>query len=313
MGAAAFATEISIIVSIQLHLAYDLFVLYHLPVDVDDPEQMQEVVGVAFGIKSAEFAGQALQKLIPQLVPQLLRKARRTGLVRRQVQEWVARRLTWQFARKYLGEGVIIRALLPGIAVLTATGWDYYSTLAIGKTLQAKIRRRGLAAKEADKLDLAHLQNPKILLHAVLALALTDDDLDETELVFYSRLVERLRTLYGDSIIEDLQEVSSLDWELLLADLVEVTQEAEKEVIFKTLLVAAIVEGELQRKKRQRLKSVADLYHLSFDEEQVKARANNFATPKPTRTCLIAVLMLFVLTIFSCGICLLSLWLPLAQ
>lgn len=112
---------------------------------------------------------------------------------------------------------------------------------------------------------------------------------------------------------EQMQEVSSLDWELLLADLAEVTDEAEQQLIFKTLLAAAIVEGELQRKKRQRLKSVADLYHLSFDEQQAKARVKNFATPKPTRTCLIVVLMLFVLTIFSCGICLVSLWLPSAQ
>jgi len=310
VGAAALIAEVGLVVYIQLHLAYDLFVLYHLPIDLDDPEQMQEVVGGAFDIKSAELTGQALQKIIPQLAPQLLRKVARTSLVRRKVQEWIAKRLTWQFARKYFGEGVIIRALVPGIAIVTATGWDYYSTSAIGKTLQAKIRRRGLAAKGADKLDLTNLTNPRILLQSVLALALTDDDLSETELVFYSRLVERLRNFYGDEIINDLQEVASLDWEMILVHLAEVTDKREQQIIFKSLLAAAIVEGQLQRKKQQRLKRLAKLYNLSFDEKKVRTRISKFSELKPTRTCLIIILMLFVLIIISCGICFLSLGLP---
>jgi hypothetical protein len=91
VGVLAFAGEITLLVRLQLHLAYDLFVLYGLPVDTEDPEQMQEVVGVAFGIKSAEVAGQAIQKIIPQLAPTLLRRTMRTGLVRRRFQEWVGR------------------------------------------------------------------------------------------------------------------------------------------------------------------------------------------------------------------------------
>ena len=61
----AFVGEVSALIRLQLHLAYDLFVLYGLPLNLDDPEDLQQVVSVAFGIKSAEMAGQAIQKAIP--------------------------------------------------------------------------------------------------------------------------------------------------------------------------------------------------------------------------------------------------------
>ena len=79
VGILTFAGEVAVLIRLQLHLAYDLFVLYSLPVNTEDPEQMQEIVAVAFGIKSTEVAGQAIQKIIPQLAPTLLRRTMRSG------------------------------------------------------------------------------------------------------------------------------------------------------------------------------------------------------------------------------------------
>lgn len=311
--AIAFAAEINFLIRIQLHLAYDLFLLYGLPLDAEDPERASDVMGVAFGIKSVEVVGQAMQKLVPHMGPILLRKAMREGLVRRRIQEWIARRLTWQFARKYLAEGALIRLLVPGIAVVTATGWDYLSTKVIGNAVQARVRRRGLAAIEADKLALEYVKSPKLVLHAVLALALTNENLSETELSFYSRLVERLRNLYGNASIDTLGEVSSLDWDVVMAGLADVVDEQEKQVICDALAAAAIVEGQLQRRKRKRLQGIAGLYGISFDEKKLKVKLAPFKEPRPTRTCLIIVLALFALTMVSCLICLLGVWLPSLQ
>lgn len=304
----AFAGEIGILVRLQLHLAYDLFVLYGLPVNTEDPEHLHEVVGVAFGIKSAEVTGQAIQKILPQLAPTLLRGTMRTGLVRRRFQEWVAQKLTREFARKYLAEGALIRVLVPGIAIFTATGWNYIATKSIGQALQARIRRRGLAAKRVDKLSLEHVTNPKLILRAVLGLALTNDDLSETEITFYSKFVEKLREIYGDEAVDAIGEVSSFDWDEIIVDLADVGNDQERSVIYGALTEVAIVEGQLQRKKIKRLKSIAELYSLPFDLKKLKVQVAGFKEPQPLRRCLITVLMLFVLIIVSCGICSLTVW-----
>jgi len=308
VGILTFAGEVTALVRLQLHLAYDLFVLYGLPVNTDDPEQMQEVVAVAFGIKSTEVAGQAIQKIIPQLSPTLLRKTMRSGLVRKKFEEWVARRTTREFARKYLGEGALIRFLVPGIAIILAAGWDYLSTQAIGQVLQARIRRRGLAAKRVDKLSLEGVENPKLILQAVLCLALTNDELSETEIIFYSKFVEKLRKIYGPESVATFGEISSFDWDDLVTDLADVANTQEKLVFYNALTEVAIVEGEIQAKKIKRLKGVANLYGLTFDLKKLKMQAAAFKEPQRSRTCLIVILMLFALMIISCLVFSFSVW-----
>lgn len=308
VGAVAFVVEIAVLARLQLHLAYDLFVLYGLPVNVEDPEQMQEVVSVAFGIKSTEIAGQALQKIIPQLAPALLRKTMRNGLMRKRFQEWFAQRILRKFARKYLAEGALVRVIVPGIAIFSAAGWNYLSTKSIGQVLQARIRRRGLAAKRVEKLSLEGLGNPKLVLQAVLGLALTNNNLSETEIIFYSKFVEKLRKIYGDDSVNALGEVSSLDWDETVIDLADVTDTHEKMMIYEALTEVAIVEGQLHQKKIKRLSSIANIYGLSFDLNKLKLQIVPFKESQPARTCLIVVLMLFLLMIISGGICLLIAW-----
>ena len=313
IGILTFAGEVAVLIRLQLHLAFDLFVLYGLPVNTEDPEQMQEIVKVAFGIKSTEVAGQAIQKLIPQLAPALLRKNMRNGLVRKKFQEWIAHGLTWKFARKYLAEGALIRVIGPGISIISAVSWDYLSTQAIGQVLQARIRRRGLAAKRVDKLSLEGVENPKLILQAVLCLALTNDELSETENIFYSKFVEKLRKIYGPESVASFGEISSLDWDELVTDLADVTNTQEKSVIYNALTEVAIVEGQLQPKKIKRLKSVANLYGLPFDLNKLKIHTAAFKEPQRSRTFLIIILMLFVLMIISCLGCSFFVWSTLLQ
>lgn len=306
----AFAFELILVLRIQLRLAYDLFLLYELPTDVHNPEQAQEIVGVALGIKSAELAGQALQKVVPRVGPVLLRKAMPTGIVKRRLQDWVARRFTRQYARRYVAQGVLIRALVPGIALATAAGWDYLSTRAIGKTLQARVSRRVQAAIEADQLALERVKSPRLLLEAVLTLPLPDGGLSESGLSFYRRLVERLRTLYGDAAVDQLTGDFSFDWSQVISRLSGVREKEERRIVYDGLATAAVVGGQLGRKKRKRLQEVAALFDIPFDAKALRAKLAPYKEPRPARTCLLVVLALFVLMMSSCVVCGLGAWLP---
>jgi hypothetical protein len=160
---------------------------------------------------------------------------------------------------------------------------------------------------------LEHIRSPELLLHAVLALMLTGGDFSEGALSYYSRLVERLRTLYGDAAVDDLGEVSSFDWDVVMARLSGVTEEQEKRAIYEALIAAAIVGGQIQRRKRRRLQDVTSLYGISFEGKKLKAKLIPFKEPRPTRTCLFAVLALFVLTVSLCLICWFGTLLPTLQ
>ena len=104
-----------------------------------------------------------------------------------------------------------------------------------------------------------------------------------------------------------------MDWDELVIDLADVTNTQEKSVIYNALTEVAIVEGQLQPKKIKRLKSVANLYGLPFDLNKLKIHTAVFKEPQTSRTCLIIMLMLFVLMIISCLGCSFFVWSTLLQ
>jgi len=310
-GLVALAIEVGLLIRIQLHLAYDLFLLNGLPVDIEDPEQMQDIMQFAFGIKAVEVTGQALQKVIPQVAPQMLRHAMQTGLVRRKFQESVSKRLPRSFAIKYLGEGALIKALVPGIAIFTATWWDYTSTKGIGKTIQAKIRQRGFAVQELEKLKLDKFDNPKLVLQAVVFIGFSGRDSSDTDLTFYFNLVGRFRNFYGVEVIDSPHDAASLEWDNVTFELANVTVAQKREDIYKLLVAMVVVGGKLNRQKSRRLESLADSYGLTFDREGIELRCKPFEEPKPSRTCFFMILTLFVLMLLMCVLVLsIFFWLP---
>lgn len=229
----------------------------------------------------------------------MLRHAMQTGLVRRKFQESVSKRLSRSFAIKYLGEGVLIKALVPGIAIFTATWRDYTSTKGIGKTLQSKIRRRGFAVKELEKLKLDKFDNPKLVLQAVVFIGFSGSDSSESELTFYYNLVGKFRNFYGAEVIDSPNEAASLEWDDVSIDLANVTDAQKREDIYK-LLVAMVVGGKLNRQKSRRLESLAKLYDLTFDKKGIESRCKRFEEAKPFRTCFFIILILFLLLLLLC-------------
>lgn len=295
-----FAGEVAFLIRIQLHLAYDLFMLYGLPINVDDPEQMQEIMQVAFGIKGAELTGQTLQKVIPQVAPKFLRKSMRTGLIRRRFQASVAKKISWKFARKYFGEGVLIKALVPVLSIITATWWNFASTKLIGKTLQSKIRQRGLAVHEVEKLTITQFDNPKLILKSALFMGLSSKGLSETQLTFYSHLVEKFRDYHGDELIDSLNEDLSLEWSDVEIDLVSVEDAQQQEAILKLLVAMVVVGGKLNHQNLRRLEKLSKSYGIRFNKDEIKLRCKKFEDNKPFHVLFFMMLILFLLLSIIC-------------
>ena len=74
---AAFATvmvDVAFITRLQLRLAYDVAVLYRVPIDLSDPDDMWKLIRVAFTIKSGEAVREGVVKVVPLIVRPLIKR-----------------------------------------------------------------------------------------------------------------------------------------------------------------------------------------------------------------------------------------------
>ncbi|WP_240496194.1 hypothetical protein [Streptomyces torulosus] len=60
--------DVAFITRLQLRLAYDVAVLYRVPLDLSDPEDMWKLIRVAFTIKSGETVQKGVTKAVPAIM-----------------------------------------------------------------------------------------------------------------------------------------------------------------------------------------------------------------------------------------------------
>ncbi len=66
--------DVAFISQLQLRLTYDISVLYRVPINVHDPEDLWKLIRVAFTIKSGEAANKTVTKAIPVMVRPLVKR-----------------------------------------------------------------------------------------------------------------------------------------------------------------------------------------------------------------------------------------------
>ena len=72
---ATFMVDLAFITQLQLRLAYDIAVLYRVPLDTSDPDDLWKLIRVAFTIKSGEFVREGVIKAVPPLMRQMIKKS----------------------------------------------------------------------------------------------------------------------------------------------------------------------------------------------------------------------------------------------
>ncbi|BFO17159.1 hypothetical protein SHKM778_35470 [Streptomyces sp. KM77-8] len=66
--------DVAFITQLQLRLAYDISVLYRVPLDVHDPDDLWKLIRVALTIKSGEVANKTVSKAVPLMVRPLIKR-----------------------------------------------------------------------------------------------------------------------------------------------------------------------------------------------------------------------------------------------
>lgn len=311
IGIAAFAVETGYTVRLQIRTAYDLCNLYGLSVDPDDPEDVQEIFAMGMGIKAGELTGNALQRLAPGVAMQQTRRFMRTG-IRRAFQGWASKNLSRTIARRYLAEKILLSAFVPGISIILAAGWNYYFTKGLGRTIQARVRGRGMGIEYIHDIQIPIQAKPELLLASALNIMGADGRVSENELAAYKELAAGLRKLHPDFVPENLgsQWGDADNW---LAKVAGVEDEETRKAVYAISEIMTIVDGQVGRKEVKRLKQIARLVGVQVDGARLKMRARPFHVEPAGRGCGIAASIIGAILLLGACAGSISLWFLAAQ
>lgn len=311
VGVLAFGGELAYTLRLQIKTAFDLCNLYGVSVNPNDPEDLQQIFALGMGMKAGELTANAFQKIAPGIVTQQTRSFLRTG-IRRGLQEWASKNLSRDFARRYLAEGFLLKAIVPGFSVVLGAGWNYLSTVSIGQAVQVRVRSRGLSIEYINEIPLSANVNPNLILATALVILTADDRIQENEIVAYSQLANRLRELHPDFVPENIegQWIVTDEW---LAQTTKIEDSEAQQTIYSTAETIAILDGQLGRSETKLLKRMAKLFGLKYDENRLKARAKPFYAAPAGRGCRFAALVIAIILLLAVCACSVSAFLVAGQ
>ncbi|MFD0047579.1 hypothetical protein ACFVGV_20570 [Pseudarthrobacter scleromae] len=201
---AAIATvmvDVAFITQLQLRLAYDVAVLYRVPLDLSDPDDMWKLIRVAFTIKSGEMVREGVNKAVPAMMRPLIKRFYSGGVIS------AAKSLP--VVGKFLLQRNIIKIGIPLVGVPLAVGLNRYTTLVAGKHAQAVFRNEARVVEIAAGLS-ARSQHPQLMLWVAWWLITADRKITDDEALLMRHLVKIVRDEH-EVVDERLAQVVDVD------------------------------------------------------------------------------------------------------
>ena len=210
---------------LQIHLAYDIAVLYRIPLDLDDPDDLWKLLRVAFTIQGAQAASEGLLKAVPAIVKPLVRTFYKGAAIE------AGRALP--VVGKYLLQRNVIKIGIPIIGVPLSVGINFYSTLLAGRHARAVFRNDARITEAADRLT-TRTEHPQSMLWVAWMLIMADGKITDDEALLMKQLTKLANEKHGLTE-EDLEQVIDIDkaeiWRRLDAedgDLIDLMDVAQK-------------------------------------------------------------------------------------
>ena len=178
----------------QLRLAWDISVLYSIPLDIDDPDDLWKLIRIAFAIKSGELAREGLPKAVPVIARPLIKKFYSRGAL--------AAGRSLPVVGKFLLQRNVIKMGLPAIGVPLAVVLNRQSTLVAGRHARTVFRNDARIIEATTRLA-ERTTHPETLLWVAWLVIAADPKIsdDETQLMRHLvRLVHEHHSVSDDRL-----------------------------------------------------------------------------------------------------------------
>ncbi|MEU1483712.1 TerD family protein [Streptomyces sp. NPDC005752] len=198
---ATMMVDVAFVTRLQLRLAYDVAVLYRIPLDLSDPEDMWKLIRVAFTIKSGEAVREGVVKAVPALVRPVIKRFYTGGVLT------AAKGLP--VVGKYLLQRNVIKIGIPLVGVPLAVVLNRYTTLLAGRHAQAVFRNEARVIELAEALT-KRSQHPQLMLWVAWLVVMADEKIADDETLLMRHLVRLARDRH-QVVDEQLAHLVDLD------------------------------------------------------------------------------------------------------
>ena len=172
--------DVAFITRLQLRLAYDVAVLYRVPIDLSDPDDMWKLIRVAFTIKSGEAAREGVVKVVPVIVRPVIKRFYSGPVLN------AAKGLP--VVGKFLLQRNVIKIGIPLVGVPLAVVLNRYTTLIAGRHARAVFRNEARVIELAENLS-ERSQHPQLTLWVAWLVIMADGKIADDEALLMRHLV----------------------------------------------------------------------------------------------------------------------------
>ncbi|MFD7755653.1 TerD family protein [Streptomyces sp. NPDC059757] len=197
---ATMMVDVAFITRLQLRLAYDVAVLYRVPLELSDPDDMWKLIRVAFTIKSGEAVREGVVKAVPAIVRPAIKRFYSGGVLS------AARGLP--VVGKYLLQRNVIKIGIPLVGVPLAVVLNRYTTLLAGRHAQAVFRNEARVIELAEGMS-KRSQHPQLMLWVAWLVIMADHKIADDEALLMRHLVRLVREKHQvvDRQLADLVDI----------------------------------------------------------------------------------------------------------
>jgi hypothetical protein len=209
---ATMMVDVAFITRLQLRLAYDVAVLYRVPLDLSDPHDMWKLIRVAFTIKSGEIAQEGVLKAVPGVVRQVIKRF--------YSKEVLSAAKGLPFVGKFLLQRNVIKIGIPMVGVPLAVVLNRYTTLLAGRHAQAVFRNEARMIELAEGLSKRSL-HPQLVPWVAWLVITADHEIADDETLLMQHLVRLVRDQHQvvDREFADLVDIDPAEvWRRLDAE-----------------------------------------------------------------------------------------------
>jgi hypothetical protein len=183
-AAGTFVVDMAFTTQLQIRLAYDISVLYGVPIDINDPDDMWNLVRVAFTIKSGDVLTKGLLKAVPVVVRPAIKKIFSGGTL-------LALK-SLPVVGKYLLQRNIIKIAIPFVGVPLAVGLNYWTTKVAGGHARVVFRDAARVIELADRLS-ERSTHPQLMLWVAWFVIQADRKIADSEALLIRHLLRAVR------------------------------------------------------------------------------------------------------------------------
>lgn len=240
--------DVAFTTRIQLRLAYDIAVLYRVPLDTSDPDDLWKLIRVAFTIKSGEAVREGVVKVVPAMMRPIIKRYY-SGPV-------LAAAKGLPVVGKQLLQRNIIKIGIPLVGVPLAVIVNRYTTLLAGRHARAIFRNEARVIELAQRLS-GRSQHPHLMLWVAWLVITADRKIADEEALLIRHLVSLVRDQHQvvDDQVARVVEVNPDEvWRRLdaepgdLSDILDVAREV------------ATVDGPVNSREKAVISGLQDRY-----------------------------------------------------